>query len=388
MIELADRLKFAADNPFARIQAKEMALRRQGVEIISLAIGNPDQPTCQPIVEEIVAASRRPENSGYPPFIGRQDLREAIAAWNAKRFGTDLDPDTEILPLVGSAEGPSLFTLAFINPGDLVLVPDPTFPYYNAAVSFAGGQVYSLPLRAENDFLPDLEAIPPDVARQARAFLLNYPNNPTGAVADLDYLRQVVEFARRHDIIVCYDNPYSEVVFDGYVAPSILQVEGAKEVAVEFNSLSKTYNMAGWRVGYALARAEIVAGMREVLSYVDTRTPAAVQEGAAKALLSPQEEEWRREMARLYQRRRDAFAETLTAQGWPAIKRKATFYMWEPVRNGLSSEEFAELLLEKAHVAVMPGTAFGPEGEGFIRLALVLPEERLVEAAQRMGKIV
>ncbi len=387
MIELADRLKFAADNPFARIQAKEMALRRRGVEIISLAIGNPDQPTLKPIVEEIVAASQRPENSGYPPFIGRQDLREAIAEWNAKRFGIELDPETEILPLVGSAEGPTLFALAFINPGDLVLVPDPTFPYYNAAVSFAGGRVHSLPLRAENDFLPDLEALPPDVARQAKALMLNYPNNPTGAVADLDFLGGVIEFARRYDIVVCYDNPYSEITFDGYVAPSILQVEGATEVAVEFNSLSKSYHMAGWRVGYALARAEIIAGMREVLSYVDTRTPAAVQEASARALRAPQEEGWRREVAQLYQRRRDAFAEALTAEGWPAIKRKGTFYMWEPVRNSLPAEEFAELLLEKAHVAVMPGTAFGPGGEGFIRLSLVLPEERLVEAAHRMGKI-
>ncbi|MGQ9627305.1 MAG: aminotransferase class I/II-fold pyridoxal phosphate-dependent enzyme [Anaerolineae bacterium] len=387
VLEVAERLKFAADNPFARIQAKEREKRRQGVEIISLAIGNPDLPTPEPIIEKLIAASRNPENSGYPPFIGKPELRQAIAEWNEKRFGTRFDPESEILPLVGSAEGPTIFALTFINPGDLVLVPDPTFPYYNAAVSFAGGEVYSVPLLEENDFLPDFETIPEEVARRAKALFLNYPNNPTGAVAGLDFLRRAVEFAREYEIILCYDNPYSEITFDGFVAPSIFQVEGAKEISLEFNSLSKSYNMAGWRIGYVLGRAELIAGMRETFSYVDTRTPTAVQEGAAELLRDSQEEKWRKQIAQIYGRRSDSFVKALREAGWPATKRKGTFYLWEPVPEGFSAEGFADFLLEEVAVVVMPGTAFGPGGEGFIRLSLVLPEEKLLEAARRMGRV-
>jgi LL-diaminopimelate aminotransferase len=381
--QLANRLKGNDGHFFVKIEKKIAERRARGQDVISLAMGSPDGATPPPIVEAIVRAAQDPRNAPYPPFAGKPAFRDAVAAWNKKRFGVEVNPANEVAILAGTAEAPTMLALAFINPGDTVLAQNPLFPLYLSAVRFAGGDTHSLPINPGNDFFPDFDAVPQAIAQKAKILFLNYPHNPTGAVATLDQLRAAVAFAQKNDLILVYDNAYSEITFDGFRAPSILQIEGAKEVAIEFNSFSKTFNMAGWRVGYAIGNAEIIAGLSAAVNGVDTRVPGAIQDGAVEALLNG--DSHAREIAAIYEARRNAALDAFARIGWNAQRKLGTFYMWESVPSGFTSEDFALALFDVTGVVVTPGSAFGSEGEGFFRIALVLPEAQIVEAIKRIG---
>lgn len=382
MPELADRLKRLPPYLFAEIDRKKREVRARGVDVIDLGIGDPDLPTPPHIIQALKTAAEDPENHRYPSYEGLPAFRQAVADWYAKRFNVRLDPEQEVLTLVGSKEGTAHMPLAFVNPGDVVLVPDPGYPVYAAGTWFAGGEVHWMPLRRENRFLPDLSAIPGDVARRAKLMYLNYPNNPTAAVATRDFFARVVSFARSHGILVCHDLMYSELKFDGFEPPSILEIEGARDVAVEFHSLSKTYSMTGWRLGFCVGNAKAVGGLGQVKTNVDSGVFQAVQYAGIAALTGSHElaEQYRR----TYQQRRDIVIAGLKALGWDVDVPKGTFFVWAPVPGGLDSRRFATRLLEEVGVVVTPGVGFGPSGEGFYRIALTVPEARLAEAMKRL----
>ncbi|OGL19663.1 MAG: LL-diaminopimelate aminotransferase, partial [Candidatus Rokubacteria bacterium RIFCSPLOWO2_12_FULL_69_21] len=323
-----------------------------------------------------------PANHRYPSYEGMLAYRQAVADWYAKRFNVRLDPEQEVLTLIGSKEGTAHIPLAFVNPGDVVLVPDPGYPVYAAGTWFAGGDVHWMPLRRENGFLPDLDAIPAEVARRAKLMYLNYPNNPTAAVATRDFFARVVAFARRHGILVCHDAMYSELKFDGFEPPSLLEVEGAREVGVEFHSLSKTYSMTGWRLGFCVGNRAAVAGLGAVKTNVDSGVFQAVQIAGIAALTGPQDlaEQYRR----TYEARRNIVVAGLKQLGWEVDVPKGTFFVWAPVPGGLDSRSFATRLMEEAGVVVTPGVGFGPSGEGFYRIALTVEQARLAEAMERL----
>lgn len=383
--ELAERLKKLPPYLFAEIDKKKQAARARGVDVIDLGIGDPDLPTPSHVIQALQRTSPDPENHRYPSYEGMQAFRQAVADWYAKRFGVRLDPDTEVLTLVGSKEGTAHIPLAFVNPGEVVLVPDPGYPVYSAGAWFAGGEVHFMPLRREHGFLPDLKAIPPEVARRARLMYLNYPNNPTAACASREYFSEVVAFARRSGVIVCHDAMYSEIRFDGYEPPSFLEVEGAREVGVEFHSLSKTYSMTGWRIGFCVGNARVVAGLGKVKTNVDSGVFQAIQHAGVAALTGPQEapEQYRK----TYAERRDVVVRGLTSLGWEVDVPKATFFVWAPVPKGLDSRAFATRLLEEVGVVVTPGVGFGPSGEGFYRIALTVDTARLAEAMERLKRL-
>lgn len=386
-IEKADRLKKLPPYLFAEMDRAKRKAQDAGRDIIDLGVGDPDQPTPRHIVDKLYEAASDPDNHHYALDLGMRAFRENIARWYQKRFGVTLDPDTEILPLIGSKEGLAHLPLGLINPGDTVLVPEPCYPPYRSATIFAEGNPEYLPLLEENGFLPRLNKIPPAVCARARLLFLNYPNNPTAATAPEAFFAQAVKFAREHNIALAQDAAYSELAFDGYRASSILQLEGAKEVAVEFHSLSKTYNMTGWRVGWACGNRDIIAALSQVKSNIDSGIFQAIQIAAICALNSGPEH--LQGLVNLYRQRRDAVCQGLNALGWKVNRPRATFYIWTKLPRGHSdSIKFARLLLDKADVVVTPGVGFGPSGKGYVRIALTVPEERLQEAVTRIKRII
>lgn len=383
-MEEANRLKKLPPYLFAKIdEAKQNALAK-GIDIIDLGIGDPDLPTHKNIIRRLLVEAEKPENHRYPSYKGLIQFREAIAHWYGKRFGVRLDPESEVLPLIGSKEGIGHIPLAFINPGDTALIPEPAYPVYRAGVTFAGGLPVIMPLLPENNFLPKLSRIDESKAKAAKIMFLNYPNNPTSAVAPKSFFEDAVDFAKRFDIIVCHDNAYSEITYNGYKAPSFLEVEGAKEVGVEFHSLSKTCNMTGWRVGFAVGNSKILSALGRIKTNLDSGLFQAVQLAGIEALQSRQDALTR--TIRVYQERRDIFIKGLVEIGWKVPPPKATFYIWTLAPEGYTSAKFAEELLEKTGVVITPGVGFGKYGEGFIRISLTTKNERLLEALERIKR--
>jgi LL-diaminopimelate aminotransferase len=353
------------------------------VDVVNLGIGNPDMPTPDYILDACNRALRDPNNHGYPNYYGILELRQAFASYYERRFGIGLDPEQEIVPLIGSKEGLVHLTNCLCNPRDIAMVPDPGYPVYRIAAILADADVYSVPLLEENGYLPDLDAVPPWVAERARLLWLNYPNNPTAAVANHSFFSRVVEFAREHDILVAHDNAYANVTYDDYVAPSFLEVEGAKDVGVEFYSLSKTYNMAGWRVGVVVGNAEAVQAVARVKTNVDSGIFTPIQYAAIAALEGDQS--WTLERNTVYQRRRDRVIEALHSAGIRAKLPRASLYVWGSVPGRSTSMEFCLRLLEETGVWLTPGSGYGKQGEGYFRLSLAAPDERLDEAVTRLS---
>jgi LL-diaminopimelate aminotransferase len=366
----------------------EMAERKREVaktrHVIDLGIGSPDQPPAPHLIEALVEAVKRPDAYGYPGSEGSAEFRSEVARWYQYRFGVSLDPHTEVHSLMGSQDGLAHFALAWADPDDIVLVPDPGYPIYAGSVYLSGAELYPMPLRAENRFLPDLKSIPEEVARRAKFMILNYPNNPVSAVAPLSFFAEVVRFAKMYDVIVVHDLAYSEMAFDGYRPPSFLQAPGAKDVGIEFNSFSKSFNMAGCRIAYVAGNAEIIKPLAVVKSNVDYGVFSAVQQMAIEALKSDREGRGANPVGPLYQERRDVLLSALGQIGWEIAPPKATMFVWAPIPNGWTSREFACTLLDEAGVVVIPGSAFGAEGEGYVRIALVQPPDVLREAARRI----
>ncbi len=367
---------------FVEISRKIAEKRAQGLDVISLGIGDPDIPTPSHIIERLCQAAQDPQNHRYPESEGLPEFRHNIAQWYKSRFGVTLDPDREVLPLIGAKDGIGHIALCFIDPGDIALVPDPGYPVYSIGTMFAGGSSYYMPLIEDNDFLPDLDSIPADIAQKAKVLWINYPNNPTAAVAELEYFERVVAFANKYDVAICHDGPYTEVAFDGYHPVSFLEAAGAKDVGVEIHSLSKSYNMTGWRVGMAVGNAEIIDALRRVKSNLDSGIPQAIQYAAMEALMGPQD--CVTEHNKIYQRRRDRLLQTLNQIGLKAKPPCASLYIWARVPDGYNSIEFATMLLDEAGVVVTPGVGYGKHGEGYIRLSLTIPDERLEEAMVRL----
>ena len=384
-IQKAQRIQELPPYLFAEIDKKKNALRAQGVDIISLGIGDPDLPTPPHIVAKLREAAANPTNHRYPDYEGLPAFRQAAADWYRKRFGVSLDPAREVVSLIGSKEGIAHMPIAWVDPGDVVLCPDPGYPVYAVGTGFCGGVVYRMPLLKQNGFFPDLKAIPAAVARAAKLMWLCYPNNPTSATATRDFFREAIDFALAHEIIICHDAAYSEIYFDGERPISFLELEGAREVGIEFHSLSKTYNMTGWRVGFAVGNAELVAGLGMVKTNVDSGVFQAVQEAAIAALAGDQDcVEKARE---IYRSRRDLLLAGLERAGLTATVPRATFYVWVDTPKGYSSAEFATKVLEQTGVVITPGTGFGPSGEGFVRFSLTVNGDRLSEAVSRIERI-
>ncbi len=379
-MKLAERLQKTPPYHFARWALRIAEVRETGKDIIRLDLGNPDLPPPDEVIAALSRSASEPTNHGYAGFRGLPALRQAIADHYSQRFGVTVDLESQVLPLLGSKEGIVHLCLACLDPGDLVLVPDPGYAPYTIGATLAGAGVHTLPLLAERSFLPDLGAIPSAVADRAVLMWLNYPNNPTGAIAPREFLAEAVAFAAEHDILLCHDAPYCDVTFDGYRAPSLLEVPGAAETALEFNSLSKTWNMAGWRVGMAVGNAEAVKALARIKSNVDTGIFQPVQEAAIRALTV--EPDWLAARNRTYQDRLEILLDGLAAAGLPAERPRASLYLWVPVAP--PTEEFADALLAETGVAIAPGAFFGPSGEGFVRLAVITGEDRLREAMERL----
>ena len=383
-IQPARRIKSLPPYLFAAIdEVKQKALAR-GMDIINLGIGDPDLPTPAPIVERLKQAAADPKNHQYPSYEGLLSFRQTVAAWYKRRFGVGLDPTSEVLTLIGSKEGIGHIPLAFVDRGDVVLVPSPGYPVYPVATSFAGGVAHLMPLVKKNGFLPDLEAIPKDVAKKAKLMFLNSPNNPTSVVMSKEYFRQVVAFARKYTIIVCHDAAYSEIFYDGRRPASFLEVEGAKEVGIEFHSLSKTYNMTGWRLGFAVGNQQVLHGLLKIKSNLDSGVFQAVQEAGIAALQL--DDSVTDGLRKIYQERRDVLVPGLKKLGLAVDPPSAAFYVWVAVPKSYTSASFTTHLLEKAGLVTTPGNGFGQAGEGYIRMALTTPKERLAEAVERIKK--
>ena len=385
--EPAKRLDGLGSAVFSQMDDLRQKVEAKGMKIINLGIGSPDQPPAPHVKEALIAAVDNDKNFGYTLTQGIDQFRKTVADWYRRRFGVDLDPESEVLSLMGSQDGLAHIYAAFINPGDLALIPDPGYPIYTAGLLLAGGRKYSLPLKAENNFLPDFKQVPEGVARQAKLMFLNYPNNPVAATADLDFFADVVQFAREYQIIVCHDNAYSELAYDGYRPPSFLQVKGAKEIGVEFHSVSKTYNLAGCRLGFVVGNSNIIKGLAVVKSNIDYGVFKPVQLAGIAALEGSQEVV--SENASRYQLRRDVLIDGLAAAGWQIPKPKGSMFVWAPLPVGFSSSyHFSVELLERAGVLVIPGVAFGEQGEGYVRVALVQGPEVMRETVDRVSKFI
>lgn len=379
----AKRLSRIPPYAFAELNAAKRELIAQGADLIDLGVGDPDQPTPGNIIARMIEETSKPANHRYPDYEGALEYREAVCGYYARRFGVRVDPAKECVALIGSKEGLSHLIWAMVDPGDVVLCPDPAYPVYSSQTLLAGGTPYAMPLRAENGFLPDLAAIPADVAAKAKLMFLNYPNNPTSAVATLDFFAEAVAFARRHNILVCHDAAYVEMTYDGYVAPSILEVPGAADVAIEAYSMSKPFNMTGWRVGAMLGNAMAIGALKTIKNNTDSGQFTAVQMAAVTGL----EEDPRRffeQMNAVYVARRDAIVGGLRSIGLQPVEPKGTFYVWCPVPEGETSAGFASKLLRKAHVICVPGGAFGAAGEGYVRFALTVDVDVMEKAVERM----
>lgn len=385
-MEEARRIQSLPPYLFARIDEKIAEAKAKGVDVISLGIGDPDRPTPDHIVERLVEAAHNPENHRYPSYVGMLEFRQAVAEWYKQRSPKiELDPKTEVVTLIGSKEGIAHINLCYLNPGDIALIPDPGYPVYGIGAILAGGVPYAMPLREENGFLPDLEAIPGDIAQKAKIMFLNYPNNPTAAIADEAFYAKAIAFAKVNDIVICHDAAYSEIGFDGYKAPSFLQIPGAKDVGIEFHSMSKTYNMTGWRIGWAAGNAKVIEALGRIKSNIDSGVFQAIQEASIAGLLGPQDVI--EAVSKVYQERRDLVIEGLNALGWNLEKTKAAVYVWAQVPKGYTSASFAELVLEKAGVVITPGNGYGEYGEGYFRVTLTIDTQRLKEALIRMKQV-
>jgi LL-diaminopimelate aminotransferase len=381
-LKFAARLDAVPPYLFAELERKITSARAQGIDVISLGIGDPDLPTPDALVQRMAQEIRDPATHQYPTNRGAPEFLEAAAAFYQARFGVELDPESEILAVLGGKEGVAHVALCCLEPGDLCLSPDPGYPPYTAGPVFAGADVHYLPLREEHGFLPDLDAIPEDVFARANLLYLNYPNNPTGAVVQEGFFERAVDLARKHDLIVVHDNAYSELCFDGYRAPSFLETAGARDVGVEIFSLSKGWNMTGWRCALMAGNADVVERYRHLKTNLDSGMFEALQRVAATALTNLRD--FPREMSAVYGRRRDLVVDALRAIGLDATPPRATPYVWVRVPEGYTSASFSELVLEEAAVVVSPGPAYGPSGEGFVRLSLTVGDERLAEAVRRI----
>ncbi len=388
MIESSKRIKQLPRYLFAEIDRKIREKVAQGADVIRLGIGDPDYPTPDYILKRMAREIVRPENHCYPPDAGLDEFKEAVALYYQQCYGVELDPEREVLPLIGSKEGIANISFAFIDSGDFNLVPDPGYPVYGIGTSFAGGEVYRIPLKEEHGYLPQLKEIPLEVAKRAKLFFLCYPNNPTGAVASLDYFQEVVDFARRHNILICHDAAYSELVYDGSRPLSFLQVPGAKEVGIEFNSLSKTFNMTGWRIGYAVGNAQALEVLGRFKTNIDSGLPKAIQYSGVEALTSLERDSFIDSLRARYQERRDVVVKALQEMGWPPLSPGGSFYIWAPVPAGFTSEGFVGKVLDKTGVVITPGQGFGEYGEGYFRIALTVEVPRLQEAMERISKVV
>jgi LL-diaminopimelate aminotransferase len=380
-IKKAERIRTLPPYLFAEIDRLKREVAARGVDLINLGIGDPDTPTPAHIVERLRAAAGEPANHRYPDYEGLPAFRQAAAGWIERRHGVRLDPATEVVSLIGSKEGIANMAVAFVDPGDIVLVPDPGYPVYHVGAAFNGATTYRLPLRRENGFLPDLGAIPDEVARRAKLLWLNYPNNPTAAVAPRTFFADAIRFAERHGIIICHDAAYAELYF-GERPPSILEIPGGRELAIEFHSLSKTFSMTGWRIGFAVGHPELIAGLGKVKTNVDSGIFQAVQEAGIAALSGDPAVVDR--LRAMYRERRDVLVTGLEKAGLPCEPPRGTFYVWVPVPRGLTSAGLATRCLTEAGVVVTPGNGFGDAGEGYIRLTLCSPSDRLREAAERL----
>lgn len=381
-MKVSERLEQIPPYLFAEIDRKIAEAKAKGIDIISLGIGDPDSPTLQPIVDEMHKAIDNPKNHDYPPYNGTEQFRKGACDWMKRRFGVELNPDTEMLANIGSKEAIAHVFFAYVDKGDYTLVPDPGYPVYHNATIFAGGTPYEMPLLEENGYLPDFDKIPEDIAKKSKLMFLNYPNNPTSATADLDFWKKAVDFCKKYDILLCSDMAYSEMTFDGYKAPSVLQVEGAKDVAIEFYSHSKSYNMTGWRVGFVCGNADAIKALGTIKNNIDSGTFKAIQQAATTAFTV--DEKYITDLNNMYQERRDAAEEGFRELGWDIKPSKATFYLWLPVPKGMTSEEFVTVMLEKAHVVVPPGNGYGKYGEGYFRVALTKDVETIKKCIQRM----
>ncbi len=381
-IQTPERLAKLPPYLFAEVDKRKRELAAKGKDVIDLGVGDPDLPTPDFIIDALAEAARDPKNHRYALDAGMPAFRQTIRDWFKKRFRVTLDPDKEILPLIGSKEGIAHLPLALINPGDGVLIPDPGYPVYNSSTLFAGGTPFFMPLLETNEFLPDLSELSSSAVKKSKLMFLNYPNNPTSATATLDFFKKAVEFAYQNQILIAQDAAYSEVGYEGYVAPSIMQVDGAKEVAVEFHSLSKTFNMTGWRVGFAVGNSKVLAQLGKVKSNVDSGIFQAIQLAAKTALESG--EKALKQNLQIYQKRRDLLISGFQQIGWTIKAPQATFYCWIPVPPGYTSSELALTFLEKMNIVVTPGNGFGKNGEGYFRISLTVPENRIEEALHRI----
>lgn len=385
-IEIAERIKKIPLYLFSRIdELKKMVNDRQ---LIDLGMGNPDLPTPSHIVEKLKESLMLPSSSRYPPARGEEELRKAIAQWYKQRYNVHLDPDKEVLPLIGSKEGIAITYLTFLNSGDIAIVPTPAYPVHFNGVILAGGIPYSLPIRKENNFLPDFSSIPEKILKKAKIIFICYPNNPTTAIANREFFKEAVTFAQKYNLILAHDFAYAEITFDGYRPPSLLQIEGSRERGIEFYSFSKTYNMAGWRIGCVVGNSDLINFISKTKSYVDFGIFSPIQKAAAFAIQSSQD--CVKDLCKVYKRRRDILVEGLRKYGWQIDLPRATMYVWAPLPpsySKLKSQEFSEFLVKKIGVITSPGTGFGEEGEGYIRFALVESEERIKEAIERITSI-
>lgn len=381
-IHPAQRLKSLPPYVFARLDELKARAREQGIDLIDLGMGNPDGSAPQPVIEAAIAALQNPNNHGYPPFEGTAGFRRTITQWYRRRYNVDLDPDGEALPLLGSKEGLTHLALAYINPGDLVLVPSPAYPAHFRGPAIAGAEVYPLILKPEQDWLIDLSAIPEAVAQRAKILYFNYPSNPTAAIAPREFFEEIVAFARRHEILLVHDLCYAELAFDGYQPTSLLEIPGAKEIGVEFHTLSKTYNMAGWRVGFVVGNRHIIQGLRTLKTNLDYGIFAVLQSAAETALQLP--DTYLQKVQARYRTRRDFLIQGLAELGWNLAKTQATMYLWVPCPPGMGSTDFALKVLQETGVVVTPGNAFGSGGEGYVRVSLIAECDRLGHALQRL----
>ena len=384
-VERAERIKNLPPYLFASIDKMKQEAVKKGIDIINLGIGDPDIPTPPNIVKRLQEAVKNEKYHQYPSYEGLLIFRQAVADWYKNRFNVKLNPEDEVLTLIGSKEGIGHFPFAYINSGDIALVPSPAYPVYNAGTLFAGGQPFIMPLKKENNFLPDLDAIPKDIAKKAKLLFINYPNNPTSAIAEKDFYNRVIDFAVKNNIIVAHDAAYSEIYFDNYKPMSFLEVDGAKEVGIEFHSLSKTYNMTGWRIGFAVGNKEIISALGKVKSNLDSGVFEVVQEAGIEALTCDQSIV--EDIRKVYQERRDVLVAGLKSLGIEFEIPKATFYVWLRTPKGFTSADYTAHLLNKAGLVTTPGNGFGEDGEGYVRIALTVKKERMSEAIERMKKL-
>jgi len=381
-VRTANRIANLPPYLFAEIDRKKEEKIAQGIDVISLGIGDPDLPTPENIIAAMAEAIQDPSNHQYPSYFGAKRYREACAEWMNRRFGVSLDPDTEVLALIGSKEGIAHVFIAYVDPGDVTLVPGSGYPVYHTGGILVGGESWFMPMTEENDFLADFESCPPEVLKRAKMMFISYPNNPTSAIATPEYFDRAIAFAKEHDLLLIHDNAYSEIGFDGYKPISILERPGAKEVAIEFFSCSKSYNMTGWRIAFAAGNPSAIKALGTVKSNIDSGAFTAVQDAAIEAMLGPQD--ITDELSDVYQRRRDMVMDALADAGLSARIPKGTIYVWVKVPSGHDSASFATKVLEEANVIVAPGNAYGPSGEGYVRISLATPDDRLAEALDRI----